>query len=263
MRAEARGGACGHCAAPSLRGQPPGAIRVDPPGDQLRGAVTTGSPHRVGYTNKIDAMSPLFRGRVRRWHVAALLLGLGAVVALSGLNSWSDRRKGMRPASEQDELFRYVAQQIAEPALCAKIPWSAELGGGFFIAPSYERSTCYMFIAGRTKSPWLCWNVKRLGAFSPLSSQTSMWSCLRHAWDGLNSGIAVSPASLAGFFAKLGYDADTLHLEGITPPVVTKGLPPDRVSAAYEAFLEELNTNSDDAHTAARKRFIERVLSLP
>ena len=76
-------------------------------------------------------------------------------------------------------------------------------------------------------------------------------------------GIAVSAASLAGFFAKLGYDAETLHLEGITPPVVTKGLPPDQVSAAYDRFLEELNNRADDIHAAARKRFIERVLSLP
>jgi hypothetical protein len=192
-----------------------------------------------------------------------VLLGLGVLVALSGVNSWADQRKGMRPASEQDELYRYVAQELDEPALCTKIPWSAESGGGFFIAPSYERSTCYLFIAGRTKSPRICWNVKRLGAFSLLSSQTSMSSCLRHAWSGLDSGIAVSPASLTGFFVTLGYSADTLHLEGLTPPVVTKGLPADAVFAAFDRFLKELNSSADDAHAAARKRFIARVLSLP
>jgi len=36
----------------------------------------------------------------------------------------------------------------------------------------------------------------------------------------MNAGIAVSPESLVGFFARVGYDPDTLHLEGVTPPVV-------------------------------------------
>jgi hypothetical protein len=114
-----------------------------------------------------------------------------------------------------------VAQELAELALCDEIPWSAESPGGFFIAPSYERSNCYAFIAGRTKNPSLCWKVKRLGAFRLLSQQTSMWSCFVAARRGLHAGIAESPENLVGFFTRLGYDPDTLHLEGITPPVVS------------------------------------------
>jgi len=166
-------------------------------------------------------MDRRFGGARRRgWRIFGALVVVALVLFLAGATSWPDRLKGMRPVDERDELFRYVAQELAEPALCAKIPWSAESNGGFFLTPSYERSNCYAFIAGRTRNPWLCWRVRRLGTFSLLSRQTSMWSCLLDARRGLSAGIAVSPASLAGFFTQLGYDPDTLHREGITPPVV-------------------------------------------
>jgi hypothetical protein len=165
-------------------------------------------------------VKPFRVGRVGKWRLTALLLALGGFVFFSGIPSWPDQLRGMRPASQEDELYRYVAQELDEPSLCPEIPWSVESPGGFFIAPSYERSNCYAFIAGRTKNLSLCWKVKRLGAFRLLSQQTSMWSCLAGAWHGMNAGIAVSPENLVGFFTRLGYDPDTLHLEGITPPVV-------------------------------------------
>ena len=90
-------------------------------------------------------------------------------------------------------FYRYVAQELDEPALCDEIPWSAESPGGFFIAPSYERSNCYAFIAGRTKNPGSAGSVKRLGAFRLLSQQTSMWSCVADARRGMNAGIGVAP----------------------------------------------------------------------
>jgi len=127
----------------------------------------------------------------------------------------------MRPGNKTDEFYRYVAQQLNEPVLCDRIPWSVESPGGFFTEPSYERSECYDFIAGRTRNPWLCRKVRRLGAFSVLSNQTSMWTCLDHAVHGRNGGIAVAPADLVRFFAQMGYEPDSLHLEGITPPVVS------------------------------------------
>jgi len=156
----------------------------------------------------------------RRWRIAVLTVVLGAFAFLSGLSSWPDRLRGTRPVNQRDELFRYAAQELAEPALCENIPWSAISPGGFFLASSYERSSCYAYIAGRARRPSLCWKVRRLGAFSFLSRQTSMWSCINDAWHGLNAGIAVSPASLVDFFERIGYDPDTLHLEGITPPLV-------------------------------------------
>lgn len=123
--------------------------------------------------------------------------------------------------NKSEEFYRYVAQELAEPSLCTKIPWSVMSPGGFFISPSYERSECYAFIAGRTNNPWLCWKVKRLGAFHLFSEQTSMWTCLDHAIHGWQGGIAISQTDLIDFFTQMGYDPDTLHLEGITPPVVS------------------------------------------
>lgn len=166
-------------------------------------------------------MNPAPSWRAHKWPWIAIGSALLLVLlSASGITSWPDELRGMRPASEQDEFFRYIAQELAEPSLCAKIPWASRLPGGFFIAPSYERSACYDFIAGRTRNPWPCLKVRRLGGVSLLGEQTSMWSCLRDAWRGMNAGIGVSPATLAAYFSKMGYDADTLHLEGITPPVI-------------------------------------------
>jgi len=162
------------------------------------------------------AFNPLWR---RKWLIAIVLLAVVLLIWASGISSWPDQRRGMRDVSEQDEVYRYLAQQLAEPSLCEKIPWSSKSPGGFFLEPSYERSECYDFIAGRTRNPWLCWKVRRLGAVSFLSEQTSVASCMRHAWRGMNAGTGVAPATLVSFFGKLGYDPDTIPDEGITPPL--------------------------------------------
>jgi hypothetical protein len=127
----------------------------------------------------------------------------------------------MRPENKYEGFYRYISQQLEEPRLCEKISWTALLPGGFFIAPSYDRSECYDFIAGRTRNPWLCWKVKRYGPFTVLANQTSMWSCLDDAIHGWNGGVGINPDDLIGFFNEMGYDPDTLHLEGITPPIVS------------------------------------------
>jgi hypothetical protein len=126
----------------------------------------------------------------------------------------------MRPASRAETFSRYIAQELDAPELCKKISWAAREPGGFFIAPSYTRSQCYAFIAGRTKNVSLCWHVRRLGAFRPLDEQMSMWACLRDARGGMNAGIAVSSMDLVDFFARMRYNPDSLHLEGVTPPIV-------------------------------------------
>jgi hypothetical protein len=87
--------------------------------------------------------------------LSALVPALGLFIFLSGITSWPDLLRGMRRVNQQDELYRYVAQELDEPSLCEEIPWSVESPGGFFIAPSYERSNCYSFIAGRTRNLWL------------------------------------------------------------------------------------------------------------
>ena len=184
------------------------------------------------HRRKLDRSSPQFQVRIesiavkpfparRKRRFAACVLAVGVFIFLSDITSWPDQLRGRRRVNQQDEFFRYVAQELDEPSLCEKIPWSAESPGGFFISPSYERSNCYAFIAGRTKNPWLCWRVKRLGSLSLLSQQTSMWSCLGDAWRGMHAGVGISAENLVRFFTGLGYEPDTLHLEGITPPVVS------------------------------------------
>jgi hypothetical protein len=167
-------------------------------------------------------VKPFREWRIGKRHLAALVLALSAVfVFLSGITSWPDQLRGMRRVNREDGIYRYVAQELSEPVICEEIPWSAESPGGFFIAPSYERSNCYAFIAGRTKDLSLCWKVKRLGVFRLLSQQTSMWSCFAGAWRGMHAGVGITPDELVSLFNRLGYDPDTLSLEGITPPVVS------------------------------------------
>ena len=201
-----------------------------------------------------------------------MALAIGPAFALlvwaSGVTSWPDRLGGMRRVNTRDELFRYVAQELDEPALCEKIPWSALSPGGFFIAPSFERSECYQFIAARTRSAWICWKVRRLGAITLLDRQTSMRSCLGNVRQGLQEGISVTPADLVRFFAELGYDPDALDLEGFTPPLArrdglgAKDLPVDAAYQVYRRFLDVLSRPSDDRQVQARHRFIARVQEL-
>ncbi len=157
----------------------------------------------------------------KRWRVTILILLLCAITEAAGVRSWYDQARGMQRPGKNDKFFRYLTQELAESTLCEKIPWSAREDGGWFIAPSYERSECYDTIAGNTRKPSLCSKVKRLGPVSLLGEQTSMWSCLKRSVHGFQSGMAISQGDLAGFFTQMGYDPDTLQLEGITPPVVS------------------------------------------
>jgi hypothetical protein len=206
-------------------------------------------------------MQSFFSRISRPWRVVVHFVLAGFVLYGLGAWSWPDQLRGMRSANKHEEFFRYVAQQLDEPSLCTKIPWSVRSPSGFFLSPSYERSDCYDFIAGRTRNPWLCLKVRRLGLLSLLSEQTSVWSCLKHAIHGWNAGIGISPADLIGFFTEMGYDPDTLHLEGITPPVVSikdiyRQLPnqPDilaRIEKTSGPLENQSNASRNDSENAA------------
>jgi len=136
-------------------------------------------------------------------------------VYISNLGSLPEQARGLRLPNEHEELYRYVAQEADEPALCDKISWTAIGPGGFFTEPSFYRSECYDTIAGRTRNAVLCLKVRRLGAISLISEQTSMWSCMKHAREGFFSGIAVSSSPLSRFFSEMGYNPDTLSIVSI------------------------------------------------
>ncbi len=186
-----------------------------------------------------------------RW--TAITLGVVAVIYLAGVTTWIDQWRGMRQGNEYEEFYWYVAQQLEEPSICDKISWAAGLPGGFFGAPSYQRSECYDMVAGRTRNSWLCRKVRRLGRQSVLDVQLSMWSCLRDAAQGRSSGTALLGESLVRFFKMMGYDPDELHAEGVTRPIVDvrniyRRLPeePDivaRVGTSLRA-LERTNTRT-------------------
>src|SRR5215469_10518266 len=126
----------------------------------------------------------------------------------------------MRPPTESESFYRYVAQQLEEPSLCDKISWTAESPGGFFSAASYERSECYTGIAEAKRDPWLCLKVRRLGTVSVREDQLTSWSCFRRARTGGHIATGVSDATLIFYFTAMGYDVVTLHLEGVTRPVI-------------------------------------------
>jgi hypothetical protein len=204
-----------------------------------------------------------------RWRATSIVIFLVVIVSLSGIRSWPDQIRGMRPGNKYENFARYIAQELAEPDLCEKISWTAILPGGFFEEPSYERSECYEFIAGNTKNPWLCWRVKRYGAFSLLSHQTSMWSCLDHAIHGWNGGIGINPDELTGFFTEMGYDPDTLHLEGVTPPIVSvkdiyRQLPrkPDIVAQIEKVIGTPGNSSISSASDLQDAPYLDHIAAL-
>jgi hypothetical protein len=149
------------------------------------------------------------------------------LVLITGVMAWAqavertpDPTAATRPPDKYDEFVRYIAQELAEPALCEKIPWAVTESGGWGYGPSYERSECYGTIAGNTKNPAICAQVRRLGAANAQIEQTSPESCMKRAKEGFNSGMAIPQANLVEFFNRMGYAPDTIHLEGITPPLV-------------------------------------------
>jgi hypothetical protein len=157
----------------------------------------------------------------RRWLPWAALCAAitGAVWAL-GAGSWLDLLRGMRPPTEAESFYRYVAQQLEEQSICDKISWTAESPGGFFLAASYERSECYTGIAEARRDPWLCLKVRRLGVVKVWEDQLTPASCFRRAEKGGHISTGVSDKTLLFYFGAMGYDVDTLHLEGVTPPVI-------------------------------------------
>ena len=157
-----------------------------------------------------------------------VLLALGE---LAGVQSLGDRMAGMRPPNRSELFFSYMAQKLNAPSLCRKIPWTAQAGPGIDFAAEYVRSDCYEAIAGNTGNPWLCWEVKRLGAVSLWRHQMSMWSCVERARRHEQSGSALSPEELALFFRQMGYDPDRLQAEGVTPALV-------QVKAIYRGLTD-------------------------
>ena len=90
-------------------------------------------------------------------------------------------------------------------------------GGG---GASYARSDCYEAVAVRNRDRAVCWNVRPLVDIDPLSAGYSALSCRRRVTQGGGGQISLAPEKLTRAFDVLGYDVDTLHLEGVIGPAI-------------------------------------------
>lgn len=155
----------------------------------------------------------------RSWAAAAVLVA-AIVLALSYSPGMLNSR---RAPSEYETVMYYFAQNVGAPALCGKIAWSAYqsysvlFGGG---GASYWRSDCYQQVAEARHDASICWKVRPLVDFDPTSSGYSALSCRRATHSGSSSGIALPDKLLVATFARLGYDIDQLHLQGVIEPAI-------------------------------------------
>lgn len=153
------------------------------------------------------------------------LVAVGALIAVVVLIlTWVPHAGSRRAPSESDRVFGYFAEQLGEADLCAKISWAAMqrysvlFGGG---GASFARSDCYEQVALRSHDRALCWNVRPLVDGDPFSAGYSALSCWRRAGQGApGSAIALAPETLVRAFDALGYDVDTLQLEGVIEPAI-------------------------------------------
>jgi hypothetical protein len=128
-----------------------------------------------------------------------------------------------RPMNSYETTMSFFAQNLGEAALCDNISWAAYqsysvmFGGG---GASFQRSDCYERVAEETHDASVCWKVRPLVDFDPLSAGYSALACRRRTRSGYESGIALPNDALIHTFQQLGYDADSLYVEGAVQPAI-------------------------------------------
>lgn len=117
------------------------------------------------------------------------------------------------------------------------------------------RNWCWFTVASNTKNPTLCRKI-RIPAnqgdprFS-LRATCNFQATAQNASGKYGPEVPDDSRSKA-IISELGYELPA-----------AKDLSVSEIYAAYDRFLDELNKQDDARHVAARKRFIERVRSLP
>ena len=160
--------------------------------------------------------------RVTGKYRALALTGAFVAVILVML-TWAPYLGAHRPATESETIYGFFAENLGEADLCTRISWAAFrrysvlFGGG---GASYARSDCYEGVAQRNHDPGICWRVRPLIDIDPFSSGYSALSCWQRAKRGGATQITLSPQSLNRAFEVLGYNADTLYLEGVIGPAI-------------------------------------------
>ena len=201
------------------------------------------------------------RGLRRRRSLLAGLAVAGAILVMIGATPGTFMVR--RPASENERVLYYFAQNVGEPTLCDHISWAAYarygvmFGGG---GASYERSDCYERAAEARSDPSLCRRVRPLLDLDPLSSGYSALSCRRRTRASYHTGIALDDALLIRTFERMGYDIDQMSIYGVMPPAIRLrdvyiSLPHDPAAVAQ---AKRLLTGPDNALTADDRRYLSQ-----
>ena len=155
-----------------------------------------------------------------RWLLTVLAIVIATSGALSFTPGWL---MPLRSPTQRETVLYFFAQNIGEPALCEQISWAAHnrysvlFGGG---GASYWRSDCYERVAQARKDESICWQVRPLLDFDPLSAGYSALSCWRRTQRGYHSGIALPAEQLVRTFEQLGYDLEQMRLPGVVSPAM-------------------------------------------
>jgi hypothetical protein len=195
----------------------------------------------------------------RRSLLIAVLAVAGAFVVMTGATpgTWMARR----PANEYERVVYYFVQNLGDPKLCEHISWAAYtsysvmFGGG---GASYARSDCYERAAEARHDPALCWRVRPLLDFDPLSSGYSARSCRHRTRASYHTGIALDDGVLIRTFERMGYDIDRMSIPGVLPPAIRlrdvyTSLPHD---GAAVAEAQRLLSGPDAVLTADDRRYL-------
>jgi hypothetical protein len=128
-----------------------------------------------------------------------------------------------RLPTAHEALMYYFAQEIGEPVLCDQISWAVYQRYSIIFAAggaSYFRSDCYEQVAEARHDTSACWKVRPLVDFDPVSPGYSALACRRRTREHYITGIALDNDVMIGTFQRLGYDIDTLYLEGVIEPAI-------------------------------------------
>jgi hypothetical protein len=155
-----------------------------------------------------------------RWllGVAVVATAIGAALSFSPGSLRSHRLQ-----AAHETLLYYFAQEIGESALCDQISWAVYQRYNMFFAAggaSYFRSDCYERVAEARHDASVCWKVRPLIDFDPISPGYSALACRRRTLQRDSSGIGLDSVTLVRTFERLGYDVDHLYLEGVIEPAV-------------------------------------------
>src|SRR4029077_694948 len=201
------------------------------------------------------------RGLRRRRSLLLSLAFVGAILVVIGATPGTFMVR--RAASEYETVLYYFAQNVGEPGLCDHISWAAYarysviFGGG---GASYDRSDCYERVAEARYDPSVCWRVRPLVDFDPLSSGYSALSCRRRTRTRYHTGIALDDALLIRTFERMGYDIDQMSIYGVMPPAIRLrdvyiSLPHDPAAIAQ---AKRLLSSPDNALTGDDRRYLSQ-----